>query len=88
MIRWSFRINPVIYFIADINFIHVDNFFSLPPNTMARLSANDLVSLSKVPSSLELIHPNEQIATSVGALGSVGDGALLGGGELVAMMSY
>ena len=55
---------------------------------MARLSANDLVSLSKVPSSLELIHPNEQIATSVGALGSVGDGALLGGGELVAMMSY
>ena len=30
-------------------------------------------------SSQELIHPNEQIATSVGALGLVGDGALLGG---------
>lgn len=29
--------------------------------------------------SQEFIHPNEQIATSVGALGSVGEGALLGG---------
>ena len=33
----------------------------------------------QAPHSQEFIHPHEQIATSVGALGSVGDGAHLGG---------